>query len=44
MKKDYKHIFEPFTVRRMTVKNRIHDDAYGDKLRRTKRRNEFPPY
>lgn len=23
MKKDYKHIFEPFTVRRMTVKNRI---------------------
>ena len=23
MKKDYKHIFEPFTVRRMTMKNRI---------------------
>ena len=23
MKKEYKHIFEPFTVRRMTVKNRI---------------------
>ena len=23
MKKDYKHIFEPFTVRRMTLKNRI---------------------
>lgn len=23
MKKDFKHIFEPFTVRRMTVKNRI---------------------
>ena len=23
MKKEYKHIFEPFTVRRMTMKNRI---------------------
>ena len=23
MKKEYRHIFEPFTVRRMTLKNRI---------------------
>ena len=23
MKKEYQHIFEPFTVRRMTMKNRI---------------------
>ena len=44
MKKEYKHIFEPFTVRRMTMKKPYHDDSYGNKLRRIKRRDEFPPH
>ena len=33
MKKEFRHLFEPFTVRRMTVKNRIMMTPDRHKLR-----------
>ena len=44
MKKEYQHIFEPFTVRRMTMKNRIMMTPMGTNYGESERRNEFPPY
>lgn len=44
MKKEYQHIFEPFTVAPYDNEEPYHDDSNGNELRRIQWRNEFPPY